>query len=394
MELAELFLKKDEERRIRAGHLWVFSNEVDTARSALQAFEPGQPVRILAHDGRFLGSGYVNPHSLIAARILSRDPEHPPGESLLVHRLNVALSLRERFYARPFYRLAFGESDGLPGLIVDRYGNRLAVQITTAGMEALRGAVVTALQRVLAPRGILLRNDQPVRELERLERYVETIGEMPETLDVPEGDGVFRVSPHRGQKTGWFYDQADNRARLAPYVRGRSVLDLFSYVGAWGLGAALSGAERVTCVDSSGPALELLLENARRNRLDPEVLEGDAFDVLKALRADRRHFDVVIADPPAFVQRRKDFRRGAEAYRRLNRMALQVTAPDGFLISGSCSHHMPGDAFLQGMQAGARHLDRVLQLLERRGQSLDHPVHPAIPETAYLKMFYARVLRT
>ncbi|HYW91744.1 MAG TPA: class I SAM-dependent rRNA methyltransferase [Gammaproteobacteria bacterium] len=393
MDLADLVLKKDEERRIRAGHLWVFSNEIDTARTGLQAFEPGQPVRIVAHSGKFLGSGYVNPHSLIAARILSRDPEHPPGESLLVHRLKVALSLRERFYERPFYRLAFGESDGLPGLIVDRYGDCLVAQITTAGMEALREPVVAALQRVVRPRAILLRNDQPVRGLEHLERYVEPIGEMPETLEVPEGPGVFRISPHHGQKTGWFYDQADNRARLAPYVRGRSVLDLFSYVGAWGLGAALSGAASVTCVDSSGPALELLLENARRNRQAPEVLEGDAFEVLKALRADQRRFDVVIADPPAFVQRKKDFRRGAEAYRRLNRMALQVTAPDGFLISGSCSYHMPGDAFLQGMQAGARHVDRMLQLLECRGQSLDHPVHPAIPETAYLKMFYVRVLR-
>lgn len=394
LELADLVLKRDADRRLRGGHQWVFSNEVDPDRSTLQSLAPGQGVRILAHNGRFLGSGYANPHSLIAARILSRNPEHPPGVPLFVHRLKVALSLRERFYPRPFYRLVFGESDGLPGLIVDRYGDCLVVQMTTAGMEAMREAVITALRRVVAPAAILLRNDLPVRRLEGLEPYVEAVGEVPDVLEVPEGQGVFRVSPCHGQKTGWFYDQAANRRRVGSYVRDRRVLDLFSYVGAWGVGSALAGARSVTCVDSSGPALDLLRENARRNQVAAEILEGDVFAVLKALRADQRRFDVVIADPPAFVQRKKDLRRGAEAYRRLNRMALQVVAPDGFLITGSCSYHMPAELFVAGLQAAARHLDRWLQLLERRGQDLDHPVQPAIPETAYLKMFYARVLRT
>lgn len=392
MDLAPLYLKKAEERRIRAGHLWVFSNEVDSQRSPLTAFAPGEPVAVLTAGGKFLGSGYVNPHSLIAARILSRSPEHPPGRSLLVHRLNVALALRERFSPGRHRRLVFGESDGLPGLVVDQFGDVLAVQLNTAGMEALREEVLAALERVLSPRGVLLCNDSPAREPEGLERYTEAVGEVPESTIVEEGGCSFRVPLEGGQKTGWYFDQADNRARLAPYVSNRSVLDLFSYVGGFGVRAGAAGASAVTCVDESGEAVELAGENGERNGVDIEAVEGEAFEVLRALRAEQRKFDVVIADPPAFVKRKKDLRQGARAYQRLHRMALQLVAPDGCLIAGSCSYHMPAARLLDGMQGAARHVDRTLQLVERGGQSRDHPIHPAIPETDYLKMFFTRVL--
>jgi len=252
MNLSALYLKPNEDRRLRTGHLWVYSNEVDTHRCNLKDFSPGQSVQILDHHDKYLGYGYVNPNSLICARLLSRDPKHPPDQSLIVHRLNVALSLRQRFHERPYYRWVFGESDYLPGLVVDRFDDVLVAQLTTAGMEAMKPEIVAALQKVAKPRGILLRNDVSPRSLEGLPQVQEVIGEVPEVVRVLEGDCRFEVSLRQGQKTGWFYDQADNRLRLAPYVRDQRVLDVFSYVGAWGIQAARFGARSVTCVDSSG----------------------------------------------------------------------------------------------------------------------------------------------
>ncbi|WJW75891.1 class I SAM-dependent rRNA methyltransferase [Thiohalobacter sp. IOR34] len=392
--LPALRLKKREERRLRAGHLWVYSNEVDTARTPLSAFEPGQPVEIQQAGGKPLGTGYVNPHSLICARLVSRDPRHVLGRSLLVHRLNIALALRERLHATPCYRLVYGESDGLPGLVVDRYGDWLSVQIGTAGMERVRDAVVEALDKVLRPRGMVLRNDAPVREQEGLERYVEVLGEVPETVELVENGCRFRVSLHSGQKTGWFYDQADNRARLARYVRGARVLDLFSYVGGWGIQALRQGAASALCVDASAEALARVAENAGLNEVAArlETRRGDAFEVLKALREEGERFDVVICDPPAFIKRRKDLKVGSEAYQRLAQQAMQLLTRDGLLVNCSCSFHMQADSFQKLTLRAARHLGRELQLLERGQQSADHPVHPAIPETDYLKVLFCRAL--
>ncbi|MGH9455647.1 MAG: class I SAM-dependent rRNA methyltransferase, partial [Terriglobia bacterium] len=232
MSLPPLILKQNEDRRLRAGHLWVFSNEVDIARTSLKDFAPGDAVEIQSHNGRFIGSGYVNPNSLIAARILSRDEKHLPDRSLLVHRLNIALSLRERLYPKPFYRLVFGESDNLPGLVVDRYGDVLVAQITTAGMEKMKTDIVAALTKVLRPAGILFRNDVGIRELEGLPLYTEVAyGSIPDTVALEEHGQKFEVALAGGQKTGWFFDQHDNRGRLLRYVPGQRVLDVFSYVG-------------------------------------------------------------------------------------------------------------------------------------------------------------------
>jgi 23S rRNA (cytosine1962-C5)-methyltransferase len=393
MSLPPLILKKNEDRRLRAGHLWVFSNEVDIARTPLKAFQPGDAVEIQSSNGHAIGSGYVNPNSLISARILSRDPEHPPGRSLLVHRLKVALALRERLYAKPYYRLAFGESDGLPGLVVDRYGDVLSVQITTAGMERMKEDVVAALGKVLKPAVILFRNDVGIRELEGLPLYTETaLGTAPATVRVEEHGLKFEAPLEGGQKTGWFFDQHDNRARLLRYVTGQRVLDVCSYVGAWGVQAAAHGAKDVTCVDSSAAALEWTSRNAAANGVSVAVRQEDAFDALKALREAGEKFGVVVLDPPAFVKRRKDLAAGREAYRRLNQLAMQVLERDGVLISCSCSHHMSGPDLLTAIQGAARHLGRDAQLLEQGMQAPDHPVHPAIPETAYLKAFFVRVV--
>ncbi|MCP4994357.1 MAG: class I SAM-dependent rRNA methyltransferase [Gammaproteobacteria bacterium] len=395
MSQTRIALKKNQDRRLRFGHCWLYSNEIDTKVTPLKGLEPGQPVEIYSSQEKWLGSGYVNPHSLISVRLVSRDREHPLSQSLLVHRLKIALGLRQRLYPGPYYRLLFGESDGLPGLVVDRFGDYLVVQITTAGMEQMKEEICAALEKVIKPKGILLRNDGAIRELEGLDRYIEVArSEWPDELEVEEQGVSFRVPGQAGQKTGWFFDQADNRQRLLRYIEGKRVLDVCSYVGAWGVMAAVKGASEITCVDSSRTALDAVEANAALNDCGDRVktIRADAFDALRQLREQREKFDVVLVDPPAFTKRRKDLKEGTLAYRRLNQMALQLVEKDGLLVTSSCSHHMSRDLLLQTVQQAARATDRSLQLLEQGQQAPDHPIHPAIPETAYLKSFFLRVL--
>ena len=331
-----LKLKKNEERRIRAGHLWVFSNEVNTKETPFDQYQPGQLVDVQASNGKSLGLAYVNPASLICARMMSRDPKYPPDQSLLVHRIKVALSLRETYFDKPYYRLVYGESDFLPGLVVDRYGEILVVQITTAGMEVMKNEIVAALDKVLRPSGILLRNDNLAREREGLPMYVDAVlGDVPEVVQLEDSGVVYQTSVHTGQKTGWYYDQRLNRESLAHFVKGKRVLDVFSYIGAWGVKAAVEGAKEVICVDASAPALEQVGINAELNNVADRMsgLQGDAFDVLKSLRLDKERFDVVVVDPPAFIKRKKDYKEGREAYRRINQLAMQVLAKDGMLVA-------------------------------------------------------------
>ncbi len=395
MELASLYLKKNEERRLRNGHLWVYSNEVDTVRSPLPDFQPGQQVRIIANDGKPLGNGYVNPHSLICARLVSRASAQLLDRSLLVHRLKVALSLRERLFDKPFYRLVYGESDSLPGLVVDRFGDVLVVQLNTAGMEAVKNEVLEALDKVLKPRAVLWRNDSSARRLEGLESVVEAaLGEVPETVEIEENATRFEVPLLSGQKTGWFYDHRMNRQRVQQLAKGMRVLDVFSYIGGWGIEAAVAGADKVVCIDSSARALDQVERNAALNGVGEcvESIQGDAFEALKALRAEREQFDMVIVDPPAFIKRKKDVKKGVEAYRRLNQAAMQLLGKDGILVSASCSFHLQRDTLRDLLQQSSRHLDRSLQIIGQGHQGPDHPVHPAIPETDYIKCLIGRVV--
>ena len=391
--LPVLVLNPNAERRLRAGHVWIYSNEVDTKKSPLKNFDNGQQVLVHAANGKPLGIAYINPHTLICARLFSRD--HPLDKSLLVHRLNIALALRERVFGAPYYRLVYGDSDALPGLVVDRFGDYLVVQINTAGMERVRDDIVTALYQVLKPRGILLKNDSRVRESEGLTEYIEVAyGEVPEHVELIENGCRFLAPVHAGQKTGWFYDHRIARSRLAPYVEERCVLDVFSYIGGWGMQAAINGASEVTFVDSSATALEAVQRNSELNNVADKVktIEGSAFDVLKDLHERGEKFDTIILDPPAFIPRRKDMKAGAEAYRRVNELAMRLLNRDGFLISGSCSLHLSRAELVDILRAASRHLDRQLQVLEQHGQGADHPVHPAIPETEYLKSVFCRVL--
>lgn len=395
MSLPSLRLKANADRRLRAGHLWVYSNEVDVVATPLHLFQPGDQAILEAAGGKPLGVVALSPNNLICARLVSRDTKHVLDKSLLVHRINVALSLRERLFDKPFYRLVYGDSDLLPGLVVDRFGDILVVQLASAAMERNKEAVLDALVQVLKPRGVLWKNDSSARDAEGLERYVDTaFGVVPEWVALEENGVKFEAPVLEGQKTGWFYDHRMNRARLAPYVKGKRVLDLFSYIGGWGVQAAAFGASEVFCVDASGFALDGVERNATLNGVAEQVtcVEGDVFEALKELKAAEERFDVVVADPPAFIKRKKDLKNGEAAYRRLNEQAMRLLNKDGILVSASCSMHLPEDDLQNILLGSARHLDRNILLLERGGQGPDHPVHPAISETRYIKSLTCRLL--
>jgi 23S rRNA (cytosine1962-C5)-methyltransferase len=389
----ELRLKRGEERRLSAGHLWVFSNEVDTDATPLAAFAPGDLAQIKSQRGQFLGHAYVNPHALICARILSRDPAHPIDRALLDSRLRAALALRGRLYREPYYRLVFGESDGLPGLVLDRYGDVLVGQIATAGMEALKETVTEAARELLSPAALYWKNDSAARQLEQLPQLAgAAFGDVPAEITAVEAGLRFTAPLTHGQKTGWFYDQTHNRARLARYLWPRArVLDVCSYVGAWGITALKAGAAAASCIDSSETALDFARRNAQANDVALETIRADAFEAMKALQDRGERFDVVVLDPPAFIKRKKDIPQGQAAYRKLNQLALALIEGEGLLVSCSCSYHLAPEELVTAIQTAARHTGRFVQILESGGQSPDHPVHPAIPETRYLKAFFCRV---
>lgn len=396
MTLSSLRLKKHADRRLKVGHLWLYSNEIDTDATPLKGLAPGTQVVVEAANGKAMGVAYVNPHSLICARLVSRDPKQRLDRSLLVHRLNQALALRQRLFAAPFYRLVHGEGDLLPGLVIDRFGDTLVVQLNTAGMQAVLPELLDALDKVLSPATVVLRNDTSGRRQEGLVPGVEVVkGEVADPVLLEENGVRFAAPVLDGQKTGWFYDHRANRAWLNQFVAGKRVLDLFSYVGGWGVQAAAHGASEVLCVDASAAALERVAENAALNGLHEQVAvgEGDAFEALAALKAEGEQFDVVILDPPAFIKKRKDIPAGERAYARLNREAMRLLGRDGLLLSASCSMHLAPEALMEVVRGAVRHQDRHGQVLFQGHQGADHPVHPAIPETSYLKALGVRVFR-
>lgn len=390
----ELRLKKREEKRLKAGHLWVFSNEIDTVATPLKGLEPGAIVRLTTSAGRFQAYAYANPSTLICARILSRRESMVPDTALIAARIRAALGLRERLFENPYYRLVYGEADLLPGLIVDRYGDCLVAQMHTAGMDRLTPLVIAALEQELGPRGVLLRNDAAARGLEGLPREVTlAAGTVPEEIELVEGGCRYIVPVAAGQKTGWFYDQRENRARLRGLAAGRTVLDVCSYVGGWSVQAAAGGASAVCCVDDSERALGFCRRNGALNGADLETRKDDAFAALKTLAEEGRRFDIVVVDPPAFVRRRKDLGKGRAAYRRLNELAMRLLERDGILVSCSCSYHFAEAELLGVIRGAGRELGRDVQVFAFGGQGPDHPVHPAIPETRYLKALFCRVTR-
>ncbi|MCB1743046.1 MAG: class I SAM-dependent rRNA methyltransferase, partial [Gammaproteobacteria bacterium] len=281
------------------------------------------------------------------------------------------------------------------GLIVDRYGGLLVVQVGTAGMEVLLDEVIAVLVELLAPEGILLRNDTPVRVMEQLPLYTRIAwGAVPDVVELCENGARFSVAAAGGQKTGWFYDHRLNRVRVASYARGQRVLDVFSYCGGFAIQAALHGATSVTLVDSSREALASAAAAAERNQLQSPVtcLQGDAFEHLKRLQEQGERYDLVILDPPAFARRRRDLKSALEAYTRINRLAMRLIETDGILATASCSSHVSERDLVDCVRRAAQSAGRRVQILERGHQGPDHPVHPAIVETDYLKMLICRIL--
>jgi 23S rRNA (cytosine1962-C5)-methyltransferase len=382
-----LRLKPREGRRARGGAPWIFSNEI-VLDAAAKSLSPGNLVEVVGDDGARFGVGYFNPGTLIAVRLF----EAPSGTDIdcafFAERFRRALALRDTLFDRPHYRLVHAEGDSLPGLVIDRFGDTCTVQIATAGMEALSGAVFEALEEVLAPENVILRADAPTRALEGLSPYVRAAkGEAPHHLAVEENGARYFADPAAGQKTGWYFDQRDNRAFMASLAGGRSVLDLYCYSGGFAVLAAKSGTNNVYGVDSSAAALALAADSAAANGVGGvcRFIKADVFEQLERLSTANERFDVVVCDPPPFVRSRKDMEAGARAYRKLARFAAQVVAPKGFLLLASCSHNMQGERFQAECAAGIARAGRQPRLIRAAGAGPDHPVHPMLPETAYLK---------
>jgi 23S rRNA (cytosine1962-C5)-methyltransferase len=382
---ARLVLRRGEDRRVRGGHPWIFSNEVAAWEGPV---EDGGLVDVTDHRGAFLGRAYVNRHSLIGARLLTRGRDEV-DTAFFVKRLERAKRLRDSVYPdEPAVRLVYGESDQLPGLVVDRYGDWLAVQVLTLGMERRLGELREALERVFAPRGAVLVADSPLRLLEGLDQRRETWwGDVPERVAVEVGGFALEADLLHGQKTGLFLDQRENRRRAEARARGRSALDLFCYQGEWALHLARGGAAGVLAVDSSEPALALARRNAERNGVGDhiEFLRMDAHEALRAFEREGRRFGLVVLDPPALVKSRRSLAAGARAYREHNRLAMSLLEEEGILVTCSCSHHLDDDLFRQVLLEAARSAKRPMRILDWAGEAPDHPRLLAVPETHYLK---------
>ncbi len=374
-------------RRAEGGHPWIYSNEV-AIDAAAKALMPGTLVTLRRADGRPFGVAMFNPHTLIAARLLDRDTNREIGKRFFTRRIERALKLRERLYDAPYYRLVHAEADGLPGLVIDRFGAVLVVQANAAGMDRLTPVITDALRGLLAPEAIVLRNDSPARTLEGLP--LETglaMGSIAGAVPLEENGTAFRADVLVGQKTGWFFDQRDNRAFVAGLAAEARVLDLYCYSGGFAVAAAHRGAAAVLGIDRSEPALALAAEAARRNGVAERCTfrRGEVFAEAAALAAQGERFDIVIADPPAFARAKRDVPAALRGYRKLARLAAQLTAPTGFLFLASCSYNVAAAEFAEAVRHGLVDAGRGARILKSAGASPDHPVHPALPESAYLK---------
>jgi 23S rRNA (cytosine1962-C5)-methyltransferase len=382
-----ILLQPGRHRRAEAGHPWVYSNEV-TMDAAAKALPPGTLVSLRTAGGDALGVASFNPHTLVSARLLDRDVKRRIDGDLLAARLESALALRRRLYAEPFYRLVHAEADGLPGLVADRYGDVLVLQLNTAGMARLEAELVAAATAVLAPSAVLLRNDSPARGLEGLESELRlATGALDGAVDIHENGARFLADPREGQKTGWFFDQRDNRRFVAGLSAGARVLDLYCYTGGFAVQAAMAGADAVLALDRSEPALALAARAAELNGVGERCRfqRAEVFGALESLVASGERFDVVIADPPAFVKSKKELGPGLRGYRKLARLAASLVASGGVLFIASCSHNVEPPDFAEAVRRGLEDARRSGRVLRSAGAAPDHPVHPWLPESAYLK---------
>lgn len=389
MSLPRLRINKRDQQRIRDGHLWVYSNEVDTKVTPLKAIE-GHLVDLEDHRGQFIATASFNSQSLICARIVSNTAMSELDQTFFADKIEAALAIREQLFKQPYYRLVFGEGDFLPGLVIDRFNDIFVVQISTQAIENVKSILVAALQSIFGQDiRILFKHDGKGRHMEQLPEYNEHVGAEFEYIELIE-NGVQFQTPFDGQKTGWFFDHRAGRQWLNDCVSGKSVLDIFSYVGGWGIQAAKNGASKVTCVDSSQKAIDHVAYNATLNQVsNVTAICADAFEYLKAKTNEQ--FDVVVLDPPALIQKRRDFEQGRQAYFVLNEQALKRTKDGGILISASCSLHMTTEELLKIVQQVARRQQKQVQLIHQARPAADHPRLLSMPEADYLKCFMFKV---
>jgi 23S rRNA (cytosine1962-C5)-methyltransferase len=391
--MTRITLNKNEERRIKSGHPWVFSNEIREVAGDRSA---GIVAELYDAAGIFIGVGHYNPHSLIAFRLVSRQKEDIDTFEFFEQRIAAALAHRRtRYPGLTTFRAVYGESDFLPGLVVDRYGDYLSVQLLSAGMDSRCEQIVAVLRKVFEPHGIIARNDVSVRKLEGLDEKIELLwGEVPETVEMEENGLSFKVNLREGQKTGGFLDQKQNHLLLREISAGKSVLDCFCYTGGWAVHAASFGAQSVVGIDISARAVEQADRNAKLNGVSDRVRfeECDAFERLRSLHQEGRRFGVIVMDPPAFVKSRKNIAEATKGYLTVNRRALELLEPGGYLITCSCSYHMGREAFRDMLIQAARLAKREVRLVETCSQAADHPVLLSFPESEYLKCFVLQVV--
>ncbi len=378
-----IVLKKNEERRIQAGHQWVFSNEIQTVNGAPKS---GDIVEIFRHDMKRIGTGFYNSHSLIAVRFLSAEDEEIDFK-FFERRILSALSLRKKLYPKnAAYRVVHGESDFLSGLVIDRYNEYLSIQTFSAGMDSRLTLICDVLVSIFSPRGIVERNESPLRSLEELPSRRGVIRGTVEPTIIEIHNLKFRVDLLEGQKTGFFLDQRENRTALRPFSKDAAVLDCFCNEGGFGLYAAHYGAKTVLGCDSSEFAIEKSKVNATLNNLHSIAFTcADAFAVLTATIEEKKKYDLVIIDPPSFTKNKKTVATAAKGYKELNTNALKILTEGGILATASCSHHISEETFLNIINDSAVKAGRKVRLLRFGGAAADHPTLPAMPETKYLK---------
>ena len=387
----KIILRQNEEDRLVNGHQWGFSNEIKEISGAPAA---GEVVEAYTSSGGYVGTGFYNPKSLIAFRLLTRE-RMPIDAAFWRIRLAKALEYRRMLYpGAESFRAVFGESDGMPGLIVDKYGGYLSVQMLSAGLEARRADVLVALNEVFAPKGVIARNDSGLRALEGLEEKIETLaGVIPEYTDIVENGLTFRVNLMAGQKTGFFFDQRENRMAAAGYCAGKTVLDCYAHTGAFAMYALKAGAAAVTAVDSSKTALAMAEQNARLNGFEGRfsVEDADAEKFMEEQANAKTRFDVVMIDPPGLIKSKKFAQAGSRLYKKLNAQALRLVKPGGLLVTSSCSHHLSPKDFRTMIEEACAKTGRMCWLIEQRTQAKDHPILLSMPETEYLKCAIIRV---
>lgn len=389
--MAKVILKGKKNERIEKGHPWVYSTEILSIKGN---YKPGDIVEVYLENGKFLGKGYINPKSQITVRFLTKNKDEEIDREFFKNRIVKALNYRKQLNYGESYRLIYAEADFLPALIVDKFNNTLVIQTLSLGMEKYKNIIVDILLELLSPECVYERNDAPVRELEGLELKKGVLyGELPEKIIIEENGIQYYVDVVEGQKTGFFFDQRENRKAIEPFVKGKEILECFCYTGSFALNAAKYGANNILAYDYSDEAISLARENAKLNGLQDNIKfeVGNAFDILRKFYNDKKKFDVVILDPPAFVKSKKALEGAIRGYKEINLRGMKLLKPGGYLITSSCSHHVKDELFFEIIMSAAYDAKVTMRIIEKRSQAKDHPVLAASEETSYLKFYILEI---